>query len=136
MFEELDRLRGDDRLAQLLAHYAEAGKVDRHTWRDRVMEMPGVEPREVSGLHGVLIAFDWIEQNTGHGSNAGEPIGARCYRVTLHGLRTIARLTGSEYVEAPQTAKEDTVAPRRKKRNAATPVEGEGMPSPQVGEAA
>jgi hypothetical protein len=29
------------------------------------MQMDGVETKQLSALHGELIAFDWIEQNTG-----------------------------------------------------------------------
>ena len=29
------------------------------------MQLEGVEPKQLSALHGELIVFDWIEQNTG-----------------------------------------------------------------------
>src|SRR4051794_7397053 len=65
LFNEREQLRTAPRLQQLLAHYAEAGAVDREVWQDRVMALDGVAPRDLSRLHGELIAYGWVEQNTG-----------------------------------------------------------------------
>ena len=89
MSDELDRLRTKPALLQLLTHYAELGTVCRETWQDRLMAMDGVESPEITKFHGELIAFSWIEQNTGNcpGIRAGTIPG--CYRVTLAGLRAL-----------------------------------------------
>ena len=65
MFDEMDRLRGLKELQQLLMHYRDLGVADRTLWQDRVCQKDGLEPRELVRLHGELIAFGWIEQNTG-----------------------------------------------------------------------
>jgi hypothetical protein len=86
MFDESQRLQENPHLLFLLSHYAQQGAEDRATWRSRLMEMDGVEPKQLSALHGELMAFDWIEQNTGQASALNCVI-TSCYRVTLHGLR-------------------------------------------------
>lgn len=117
MVDDVDRLSGDARLAELLAHYANLGKPDRNVWQHRVMEMEGLEQKELSWLHGELIAFDLIEQNTGHMSSDAEPGGPRCYRVTLHGLRVMARLHGTEHEEsASAPCDSDRVKPSRRQK--------------------
>lgn len=62
MTDEVDRLRAKPNLLLLLTHYANLG---REAWQDRLMTMEGVEAPELSKLHGELIAFSWIDQNTG-----------------------------------------------------------------------
>jgi hypothetical protein len=102
MFDELERLDEDSELLGLLAHYAEAGAADREAWQDRVMQVEGVEPRELARLHGELIAYDWIEQNTGVTSVLKPGVAAACYRITSTGLRALkqARRQAREEVEA------------------------------------
>ena len=68
MLDDLDRLRNNPRLLQLCKHYADLGKLDREAWQNRLMEMAEVGPRDMVRLHGELIAFGWIEQNTGEKS--------------------------------------------------------------------
>lgn len=89
MFDELDRLREHEHLYRLLDHYAQHGQADREAWQDRVMELEGVEPRDLVRLHGELLACGWVEQNTGHtpGSQPGAVAG--CYRATAAGLRAL-----------------------------------------------
>ena len=99
MFDFSARLRDDARLLTLLAHYAHAGSVDRTAWQDRLMAMDGVEPKELTALHGELIAFDWIEQNAGHVSVRPDGGLGACYRVTPHGMREFRRISGSEAAE-------------------------------------
>jgi hypothetical protein len=89
MFDELDRLREDADLFDLLSHYAEAGAADREAWQDRVMERPGVPPRELARLHGELIAYGWVEQNTGATTVLKPGVAAACYRITSTGLRAL-----------------------------------------------
>lgn len=87
MLDELDVLRGDGDLRWLLEHYAQGGAADRLVWQDRVMVRPGLSQRELSRLHGLLIAFSWVEQNTG-------AIGP-CYRITAAGLRVVKPLAAA-----------------------------------------
>ncbi len=84
MFDEADPL-DDPVLAHLLQRYAEPAAVDRETWHNRVAEVEGLTARELSRLHGELIAQGWIEQNTG--------VTPACYRVTLQGLRAFRKAT-------------------------------------------
>ena len=66
MFDEMDRLRDMKELQQLLMTARDLGVADRTLWQDRVCQQDGVEPmRELVRLHGELIAYGWIEQNTG-----------------------------------------------------------------------
>ncbi len=65
MFDELERLYIGKHLFRLLAHYAQAGAADREAWQDRLMALDEVTGKELSRLHGELIAQGWIEQNTG-----------------------------------------------------------------------
>ncbi len=89
MFDELESLCEDPQLHALLAHYARAGAADPQAWQDRVMLMDGVRAEELIQLHGELIAYEWIEQNTGvlAAPRTGEL--PHCYRVTAAGLRAL-----------------------------------------------
>ncbi len=87
--DEMDRLRATKELYDLLTHYQEAGGGDRQAWQDRLQEMENVGARELVRLHGELLAFGWIEQNTGM-TPALRPGGApACYRITTAGLRAL-----------------------------------------------
>ena len=65
MFDELERLRDVKELLTLLRHYQHVGEADRQAWQDRLTELEGVEPRQMVKLHGELLAYGWLEQNTG-----------------------------------------------------------------------
>jgi hypothetical protein len=88
MFDDVERLRAEPRLYQLLAHYAEAGADDGEAWQLRVMALEGTEPKALARLHGELIAWGWVEQNTGAAGG--------CYRATGAGVRAlnVARTPG------------------------------------------
>ena len=88
MYDELDRLREAQELHDLLVCYAEKGARDRQTWQDRVMEVPGVAPRELVKLHGELLAYGWLEQN-GDTPVRRPGTAPACYRVTTAGLRAL-----------------------------------------------
>jgi len=111
------RLRENAQLLALLSHYAQLGAEDRTVWQDRLMEMEGVDSKALTVLHGELIAFDWIEQNTGHA--LGKPDGtiSGCYRVTQNGLWEFRRIHGIEAVEEPTDSndKPKLKIPRKKK---------------------
>lgn len=87
MFDEMERLAGHAPLRELLDHYAALAAGDRQLWQDRRMEQPGCETRELTRLHGELIAYGWLEQNTGVlvAARPGQAPGS--YRVTPAGLR-------------------------------------------------
>lgn len=87
MFDEFQRLRQTQPLLCLLNHYAELGSGDRATWQDRLMELAGVGARELSRLHGELIAYGWVEQNTGTTPILKPGVAACCYRITSSGLK-------------------------------------------------
>lgn len=63
MFDDLDRLRDNEVLSALLEHYA--GFAEREAWQDRLMQLDGADRNHLVRLHGELLAFGWIEQNTG-----------------------------------------------------------------------
>lgn len=85
MFDELERLRDVKELYDLLTHYQQLGATGREVWQDRLAEMDGVEPRQLVRLHGELLAYGWLEQNTGLTS-------AGCYRITTLGLRVLKQV--------------------------------------------
>ena len=87
-------------LFRLLRHYAEAGVADREAWQDRVMSLDDLGPRELSRLHGELIAAGWVEQNTGVTPVVKRGIAAACYRITSPGLRTYRKACERESVDA------------------------------------
>ena len=81
MSEELQTLTASDALRDLLAHYAGRAAPDRQAWHDRLMRLDRCEPRDLSKLHGKLIAFGWLEQNTG--------VLPSCYRATRAGMKAL-----------------------------------------------
>jgi hypothetical protein len=89
MFDDVDHLRDDAGLLQLLSHYAEAGSDDRAAWQDRVMQLDGAAPEALVKLHGRLLACDWIEQNTGAAPGLRDGRVPCCYRVTTAGQRAL-----------------------------------------------
>jgi hypothetical protein len=96
MFDEFDRLRDVKELQSLLVHYGTLGESDRTVWQDRVCSTDGVEPRELVRLHGELIAYGWIEQNTGMVAGARRGSAPSCYRITTTGVRALKQLSTSE----------------------------------------
>ena len=54
MFDHSQRLRENPHLLFLLSHYAQLVTEDRATWQDRLMQMDGVEPKQLSALGSVL----------------------------------------------------------------------------------
>ncbi len=109
------RLKENPQLLALLSHYAQLGSEDRTLWQDRLMHLEGVDPKQLTVLHGELIAFDWIEQNTGHA--VGRPDGtlSGCYRSTKDGLREYRRIHGIEAVEEETPENPQPRIPRKKK---------------------
>jgi hypothetical protein len=119
MFDEVDALRDSPELQRLLDHYVGACAADREAWQDRLMELEGVEVRELVRLHGLLIAFGWLEQNTGNVPVVRAGAVPGCYRVTAAGVRTARLVRGGvpDEDEAPAAA-DGEPAPRRRKPRA------------------
>jgi hypothetical protein len=101
MFDEMDRLRAHELLRRLLAHYVRAGEADREAWQDRLMEMDGVEPQALTRLHGELLAYGWLDQNTGAVAAPRPGAVPRCYRATRAGHRAL-RHPGHDPAEADE----------------------------------
>ena len=118
MFDEVDALRDSADLQRLLDHYVGACAADREAWQDRLMEVEGVEARELVRLHGLLIAFGWLEQNTGNVPVVRAGAVPGCYRVTAAGVRTAKIIRGGvqDEAEALPTAEEEPAPKRRKPR--------------------
>ncbi len=89
MMDELELLRDDRSLVQLLCHYQESGLANPEAWQDRLMALPDREPRELTRLHGLLLAFGWLEQNTGLTGLLKPDTVACCYRITASGRRAL-----------------------------------------------
>ena len=89
MFDDLEHLRANDRLLHLLSHYALLGATDCTIWQDRVMNLEGATAHELHRLHGELIAFGLVEQNTGVTTVLKPGVAAGCYRATPQGLRAV-----------------------------------------------
>jgi hypothetical protein len=102
MFDDLERLRTNTALHELLVHYAILAENAPDTWQDRLMSLDGVDTRELARLHGELIACDWIEQNTGQCGTVKPGIVPGCYRVTAAGLRAIRKVRPGEPQEEPE----------------------------------
>jgi hypothetical protein len=92
MYDEMQRLRDVEELARLLTHYAERAAGDRQAWQDRLAEMDGVDARDLVKLHGELLAFGWLEQNTGLTPVLRHGAAASCYRITTGGIRALKEL--------------------------------------------
>jgi hypothetical protein len=87
------------------------------------MQMDDVEPRQLSMLHGDLIACEWIEQNTGQAILKPDGTLSACYRVTLNGLREYRRIHGAEIEEERSEAPERPQPrfPRKRKQKSDPP---------------
>jgi hypothetical protein len=92
MIDEMERLRSSQGLCDLLRHYAALAVPDRQAWQDRLSELPGATPREIMHFHGELLAYGWLEQNTGQTPVLKAGSAPACYRVTSIGLRALKNL--------------------------------------------
>jgi hypothetical protein len=96
MFDELERLRDGKELFALLRHYQQVGEADREAWQDRLADLEGVEPRQLVKLHGELLAYGWLEQNTGLTPVLRAGAAASCYRITSAGIRALKQARKQE----------------------------------------
>lgn len=112
-FDDLDRLRNNQHLLVLLSHYADMGKEHRAIWQARLKETGGLDPSQMSKLHGELLAFEWVELNTGHVPTS--------YRITPGGVRAVRQIQGREHpVELPEPQEKPAPRfPKRKREKAA-----------------
>jgi hypothetical protein len=95
MLDEMERLRQQP-LRGLLECYAQAAQPDREAWQDRQMELDGLTARDLSRLHGELLAFGWLEQNTGAAVPLQGGAARLCYRVTAQGLKALRTVAKEE----------------------------------------
>lgn len=101
MFDEMERLAGHPPLLELLADYVERAAPDRQVWQDRRMELDGCSARDLSRLHGELIAYGWLEQNTGTlVASTTHPVPAS-YRVTPAGIRALKEVRAQLAEDGP-----------------------------------
>ncbi len=114
------QLKENTHLLALLSHYAQKGSEDRTVWQDRLMKMEGIDSQQLTTLHGELIAFDWIEQNTGQAKMSQDGTLTACYRITLEGLREFRRIHGIVVIEerSETTEQSQPRSPRKKKKAA------------------
>jgi hypothetical protein len=96
MFDELDRLRQVTAMQELLRRYQELARPDRQVWQDRITELDGLERGELVRLHGEMIAYGWLEQNTGSTPSLRPNAAPACYRITTAGIRALATLVEEE----------------------------------------
>lgn len=89
MFDEDARLRDDAQLLFLLEHYC--ASEDRETWLDRIMQIEAIDRAAITGLHGELIAYGWIEQNTGVLARTQAGACPASYRSTAAGRKALTR---------------------------------------------
>jgi hypothetical protein len=97
MFDEMKRLREMKGLSGLLTHYSDLGATDRQVWQDRLLQMEGVETRELVKLHGELLAYGWLEQNTGATPVLKQGAALGCYRITTAGVRALKEAPTSKH---------------------------------------
>lgn len=96
MTDEMERLRECAGLFTLLEHYAERAVPDKQAWQDRVMQRESEATSELTHLHGELLAYGWVEQNTGSVPVLCQGEVKGCYRVTREGLRALKQVTAGD----------------------------------------
>jgi hypothetical protein len=96
MFDELERLRDSADLIGLLEHYAGLAGPDRQAWHDRRMQLDGCEAKQLTRLHGELLAYGFLEQNTGVVPVARKGEAPGCYRVTRAGIKALEKVRSGE----------------------------------------
>ena len=83
-------------LFDLLSHYAALAAPDRHVWQDRRMQQGESSPRAMTHLHGELIAYGWVEQNTGLTPALRKDEAPACYRITTTGMRALKQVQAGQ----------------------------------------
>jgi hypothetical protein len=126
MLDDLQRLRETPRLVELLAHYAALAEQDRTIWQKRLSSMDGVDAKELSRLHGELLAFEWLEVNSSRTSPAAGGVSPGIYRITSQGIRDLGQVQGVERLDEPEPPREPKRSFKRKRKavEASGAVEG------------
>ena len=87
MLDEMQHLRNQPALYQLLEYYVGGNETDREVWLDRLMHVNGIDARTLVEMHGQLLAFGFLEQNTGVVMALLRGACPQCYRSTPVGRR-------------------------------------------------
>jgi len=91
MLGSLELLCEDGPARQLLALYRRMKeKVSPDDWHDRLAEMPGVEPADLSRHYGLLLANGWLDIRIARESLSDGGV-KHAYQITKDGLRALAR---------------------------------------------
>lgn len=98
MFDDLSRLKSHPPLVSLLEHYVRLGEPDPAAWQPRLAELPDVTAKDISKLHGELIAVSLIEWNAASVNETSGGPRPKCYRATSAGRRAL-KLAMSQQVE-------------------------------------
>ena len=96
MFDEMERLRDEKDFSACCPTTPCWRAADRQVWQDRLLEMEGVEARQLVRLHGELLAYGWLEQNTGLTPVLRRGEAPACYRITTAGLRALKQLRAEQ----------------------------------------
>jgi hypothetical protein len=103
MSEDVDRLRDEESIRLLLAHYVDLGAGDREAWQDRLMELDDLEPQVLARLHGELLAYGWLEMNVGVPPAMRSGVVPQCYRATGAGRRAVKAMNaGADESDEPE----------------------------------
>lgn len=87
----LSALLDQPKLRSLLDHYHDAKRKEgAGDWQDRAMELDGMDERELTRLHGQLLANGWLETRV-EAADAHQPGRlTKCYRITSDGEKALA----------------------------------------------
>lgn len=90
MQSPLDTMSPSAPLRGLLARYRDVGEASPDVpWHDRVMELAGIGPEELSKLHGILLAKGWLETRVDREALATPGRLRACYRATREGIAAL-----------------------------------------------
>lgn len=109
MLDALAVLRANDHLRRLLLEYRLLREYEPETlWHDRIMALADLAPKELSRLHGLLLANGWLDIRVM--PEAFEQPGriAQCYRITREGLLALRQSDDWQAMSDPMP--EDAIA--------------------------
>jgi hypothetical protein len=86
--QRANRERNNPQLLQLFSHYARLGETNPEAWHPRLMAMESDDRVDLVKLHGELMAFDYVEQNTGQMPCS--------YRLTRAGLKALQQISADD----------------------------------------
>lgn len=92
MLGSLEPLSEDGPVRQILTLYRRMKeKVPTDDWHDRLTELPGVEPKELSRHYGLLLANGWLDVRIAKESLTSGAGVKQAYQITRDGLRALER---------------------------------------------